>query len=103
MSEIETFNEQELLQEARARGAQPLAGREAASRYGAAAALVVLAVGLWIAAPPAGVDVPLLAALIRRPGACLGASSSSSGRSTPRSLARGRPAVAPPPARFQLS
>ena len=64
MSEIETFNEQELLQEARARGAQPLAGREGASRYGAAAALVVVAVGLWIAAPPAGVDVPLLAALI---------------------------------------
>src|SRR3954468_4179876 len=64
MSEIETFNEQELLQEARARGAQPLAGREGMNRYGAAAALVAVGVGLWIAVPPSAVDVPLLFALI---------------------------------------
>jgi putative nucleotidyltransferase with HDIG domain len=64
MNQAETPTEQDLVEEARARDAQPLAGREGASRYGAALALVVVAFGLWVAAPPEAVDVPLLIALV---------------------------------------
>jgi putative nucleotidyltransferase with HDIG domain len=64
MAYEETLNEQELLEEARARGARRLAGREGASRYGAAALLVVVAAALWIAVPPGAVDARLLIALI---------------------------------------
>jgi putative nucleotidyltransferase with HDIG domain len=64
MTQADTLTEQELLEDARARDAQPLAGREGASRYGAALALAAVAMGLWIGSPPEAVDVPLLIALV---------------------------------------
>jgi hypothetical protein len=61
MTHDDTFTEQELLEETRARGAQAFTGREGVSRYGAAIALVPVVVALWFAAPPGRVDVTLLA------------------------------------------
>src|SRR4051794_40951140 len=60
----DTLIEQELLEEARARGAQPLAAREGILRYGSAAAFVVVAAGLWVAVPPGDVNVSLLLVLV---------------------------------------
>jgi putative nucleotidyltransferase with HDIG domain len=60
----DTLIEQELLEEARARGAQPFAMREGVLRYGSSIALVLVAVALWAAAPPADVNVPLLIVMI---------------------------------------
>jgi HD-GYP domain-containing protein (c-di-GMP phosphodiesterase class II) len=64
MTHDDTFTEQELLEETRARGAEAFTGREGVSRYGAAIALVPVVVALWFAAPPGRVDVTLLAVMI---------------------------------------
>jgi len=60
----DTLIEQELLEEARARGAQPFGMREGVLRFGSSIALVVVAVALWAAAPPGDVNVPLLLVMI---------------------------------------
>jgi putative nucleotidyltransferase with HDIG domain len=60
----DTLIEQELLEEARARGAQPFGMREGILRYGSSIALVIVAVVLWGVAPPGAVNVPLLLVMI---------------------------------------
>jgi putative nucleotidyltransferase with HDIG domain len=60
----DTLIEQELLEEARARGAQPFALREGVLRFGSSIVLVLVAVVLWAAAPPDDVNVPLLLVMI---------------------------------------
>ena len=60
----DTLIEQELLEEARARGAQPFGLREGILRFGSSIALVVVAVVLWGVAPSGDVNVPLLAVMI---------------------------------------
>jgi HD-GYP domain-containing protein (c-di-GMP phosphodiesterase class II) len=60
----DTLTEQELLEEARARGAQPFGLREGILRFGSSFALVIVAVVLWGVAPPAAVNVPLLVVTI---------------------------------------
>jgi putative nucleotidyltransferase with HDIG domain len=60
----DTLIEQELLEEARARGAQPFGMREGVLRVGSSIALVVVAVVLWGVAPPADVNLPLLLVMV---------------------------------------